>query len=72
MDICVNVSGIQAPICLGHRGMFVTCNGYGMKGYLCMPPIEMTIKGSTFYSETIGCHAVHCTRSIPHLPHSKP
>jgi hypothetical protein len=63
LDICVNVSSNQARICLGHKGMLATCSGYGMQGYLCMPPIEMTIKGLTFYSETIGCH---CTRSIPH------
>jgi hypothetical protein len=72
LDICVNVLGNQAPICLGHRSMLVTCSGYGMHGYLCMPPIEMTIKGLTFYSETIGCHAFHCTKSIPHLPYSQP
>jgi hypothetical protein len=54
LDVCVNVLGNQAPICLGHKGMLVTCNGYGMQGYLCMPPIDMTIKGSDFYNETIG------------------
>jgi len=72
LDICVNVSGNQAPICFGHIGMLVTCSGYGMQGYLCMLPIEVTIKGSTFYSETIGYHAPHCTRFVPHLPYSQP
>jgi hypothetical protein len=59
LDVCVNVSGNQAPICLGHKGILVTCNGSGMQGYLCIPPIEMTIKGSALYSETISWHAPH-------------
>jgi len=50
----------------------VTCSGYGMQGYLCMLPIEVTIKGSTFYSETIGYRAPQCMRFVPHLPYSQP
>jgi hypothetical protein len=72
LDACVNVLGNQTPICLGYRGMLVACSGYGIQGYLCMPSIEMTIKGSTFYSETIGYHTPHCTRFVPHLSYSQP